>query len=132
MTDFRQVVPSTQTAYQYLLVWLSVDGGLRSWMFSNTDGMEAEKFDSFMVEGLDDIRSVPMMDRTQITASVKSLTLDNFNYVKSIMASNRVYQVDSDGEQIPVGIKSGAITRLNKGKEYQIKIKFVFGEKDTL
>ena len=101
-------------------------------MFSNTDGMEAEKFDSFMVEGLDDIRSVPMMDRTQITASVKSLTLDNFNYVKSIMASNRVYQVDSEGEQIPVGIKSGAITRLNKGKEYKIKIKFVYQENDIL
>lgn len=133
MTDFRQVVPSANNeAYQYFLVWLSVDGGVRSWLFSHTGGVESEKYNSFSIESLDNIRSVPMMERKEVSAITGSLDGEQFDYVKSIMASNRVYQVTKAGEKIPVALKVGAVVRPNQNKEYKIKIKFIFQEANIL
>jgi len=137
MTTFRQVIPnSTQNPdnerFEFYLVWLSTGGGVRNWLFSHTDGGESDKFDAFTIEGLDNIRGVPSMERKMVNAVTKSMNKESFDYVKSIMSSNRVYRVDKTGAKIPIALRPGSVPQPNQLKEFQLKIRFSFQEADIL
>jgi hypothetical protein len=134
---FRQVIPnssqnSSNARYEYYLVWLSVSGGVRSWLFSHTDGDDMEKLDNIHIESRDSIRSVPTMQRKTVTAITRSLDAESYNYVKSVLSSNKVYLVGKDFSKTPVAMKKSSITQDNKIKEFSLKIKFSFKENDIL
>lgn len=137
MTTFRQVVPNSvwnpnNARFEFYLVWLSVEGGVRNWLFSHTDGDEEQRYDNFVIEGIDNIRSVPSMERRSVTAITRSMDQETFDYVRSIMASNRVYCVDSTGVKTPIALKEGAVDQANKLKEFNLRIKFSFQEENVL
>jgi len=137
MTIFRQVIPNSvqnpdNERFEFYLVWLSTGGGVRNWLFSHTDGSEAEDFKSFMIEGLDNIRSVPSMERRSVTAVTISMNQESFDYVKSIMSSNRVYVVDKTGVKTPIALRAGSVSQPNQLKEFKLKIRFSFQEADIL
>lgn len=137
MSVFRQIIPnsfvnSVNERYEYYLVWLSPAGGIRSWLFSHTDGDREETFDNFMIESLTDIRSVPNEQREEVEVNTVSLDSEQFEYVKSIMSSNRVYQVFKDNTRLPIAIRTGKALRENKNKEFGVSVKFVYKEADLL
>ena len=137
MTQFRQIVPNStinivNEAYEIYLVWLSTGAGVRSWLFSHTDGDSKRSYDSFTVESDTDIRSVPSESRKEAEVLTQSLTSDDLKYVESIMASNRVYQVFKNGTRVPVALKGGSVSRANKNKEFEIALKIVYKEDDIL
>ena len=137
MTTFRQVIPNskwnpTNERFEYYLVWLSIGGGVRSWLFSHTDGRQAEDYENFSIEGIDDIRSVPSMQRKKVIAETFSMNQEEMIYVSSIMASNRVYQVDKTGIKTPIALKGSVVAMPNKVKEFKLKIEFSFKENNIL
>jgi hypothetical protein len=137
MTSFRQIVPNStlnpsNERFEHYLVWLSPSGGVRNWLFSHTDGEEDEKYDNTVIESLEDIRSVPTEQRKTVNCITKTLDPFNFEYVKSVMASNRVYKVLKNGSKIPIAVKSGSVIQGNTLKEFQLRIKFEYKESDIL
>lgn len=137
MTVFRKIVPnSSENAinerYEHLLMWLSKDGGIRQWMFSHTIGSERDRFKSFTIEGLTDIRNVPSEERISHKCTSRWMDSTTFDYVRSVMASNRIYKVTKSGEQIPVAIKDGTINRDNQVKNFEIRIEFMLLEENVL
>jgi hypothetical protein len=129
MTTFRQVVPNStinpsNVSYEHFLVWLSPNGGVRQWLFSHTEGSEEESFESYTIESLDNIRSVPSEDRVRYEVRTKSLDADTFAYVKSIMKSNRVFKVSKTGVFTPIAIRGGSIAKDNQIKEFELRIRF--------
>lgn len=137
MTVFRQVIPNSaltarNEAYEYYLIWLSPSGGVRNWMFSHTDGEEETAYDSFVIEGLTDIRSIPKQKRKTAKVIARSLTAEHFDYVSSIAESNRIYQVKKDGTRIPVAVGSIDIPRGNQLKEFSVRLELIFKEQDIL
>ena len=137
MSIFRQVIPSSfwdigNKEFQYYLVWLSNEGGVRSWLFAHTKGDQEERFDNVPVEGLSDIRSIPVEQRTEVDAMTKGLDSDTFDYVKSLMASNRVYQIGTDQTLTPVGIREGKVVRDNELKSFGVQVKFFYKRENIL
>jgi hypothetical protein len=137
MTDFRQVISSpsqgsVKAKHRYYLCWLSPNGGVRSWLFSHTDGDQEDEYKSFMVESTDDLRAIPSEERKSVDAITVSLEDESFDYVKSILASNRVYQVFQNGTQTPIAIAKGKISRSNQSKEHIVRIQFMYEEADLL
>lgn len=137
MTTFRQVIPNSEQnpdneRFEYYLVWLSTGGGVRNWLFSHTEGSEVDDFKSFTIEGLDNIRSVPSMERLSVTATTMSMNQESFDYVKSVMSSNRVYVVDKTGAKTPIALRSGSLPQKNQLKEFKLKIRFSFQEANIL
>lgn len=136
MSQFRQVVPNSSVntnteSFEFQLAWLA-PSGVRSWLFSHTNGEEDEQFDNFILESTTNIRSVPVMDRIMVEATTRSLDLESFNYVKSIMKSNRVYVVGKDLTKTPIAVKGGSISKPNTTKEFRVSIKFLFKEEFIL
>jgi len=137
MTTFRQVVPNSTVndsnkKYEYFMVWLSVGGGVRNWLFSHTDGDSEDSFENIVIESLSDIRSVPTNQRRQVETRTTSLDSDTFDYVKSILASDRVYVLSKEGVKTPVAMRGGSVIRANKLKQFEIRIKFDFKENNIL
>lgn len=137
MTAFRQIVPNSLVRasnedYEHFLIWLSPEGGVREWLFSHTDGRETEDFDSFAIESLSDIRSVPYEDRIEVDCITRSLTKEEFEYVKSIYKSNRAYKVLKDGTKVPIAIESGKVRKRNMIKNFEIGLTFYYREEDVL
>lgn len=137
MTIFRQIVPnSNQNAinerYEYLISWLSTAGGIRSWLFSHTEGDESEDYENIIIEGLNDIRNVPSEQRKEVEVNTVSLSSAQFDYVKSLMATNKAYVITKQGKQVPIAIKGRTAVRDNKNKEFEVRIKFQFKEENIL
>ena len=105
---------------------------MRTWLFSHTDGEQEEEFDSYLVESISDIRAVPSEDRIMIDARTRSLDSESFNYVKSILKSNRVYVIGKDFSKTPIGLRPGSIARTNKLKEFEVRVRFYFKEEVLL
>ena len=137
MTKFRQVVPTSTNqpeaeAYEHYLVWLSPMGGVRSWFYSSTDGVIENDTSGVIIEGIEDIRNVPTQGREVVEAVTVSLNRDTFDYVASIMKSNRVYRCDKSGTLTPVAVKFGAYEKANRSKEFNFKIVFSYKENSVL
>ena len=137
MTVFRQIVPNSivrpsNERYEHMLVWLSVDGGVRSWFFSHTDGAEENDHDGFEIETLVDIRQVPSDDRLMVECTTRFMDSETFDYVKSIIKSNRVYKVAKDGTKTPIAVKAKTTVRPNKIKNFELSIQFMYKENDVL
>ena len=137
MTDFRKITPnsSLQSAnerYQYLLAWLSPTSGVRMWYFSHTNGEQINNNKSFTIEGLNDIRNVPYESREEIQVESRYLSNIEFDYVRSIYQSNRIFQITPTGEQIPISIKQDKTEKPNQLNKYEISFTFTFKEDNTL
>ena len=137
MSIFRQVIPNssrvpTNERYEYYLIWLATNGGVRSWFFSHTKGGQEDVTSGYVLEGLDDIRSIPNQDRTTVDIITESLTSDELDYVASIMKSNRVYQCSKAGVFTPIAIKFASIPRDNQLKEFSVKLTFSYKENSVL
>ena len=137
MSVFRQVVPNsfqneTNRAYEYFLIWLSPEGGVRSWLFSHTIGNSADSFSNTIVETINNIRAIPTMERESVIAMTGGIDSETFEYVKSIMASNRVYQVSAAGVKTPIAISGSKIIRDNRLKDFGLNISFTYKEKNIL
>jgi hypothetical protein len=137
MTTFRQIAPNstvraTNEDYEHFIVWLSAEGGVREWLFSHTDGRDTEAFKSFAIESLSEIRSVPYEDRIEVDCITRSLTREEFDYVKSIFKTNRAYKVLKDGTKIPIAIEPSKVRKQNMIKNFEIGFTFYYQEEDTL
>lgn len=137
MTVFRKIVPNSSEneineRYEHFLMWLSIDGGIRSHLFSHTKGSETETFKGFNIEGLTDIRSIPSENRISHKCTSRWMDSEKFDFVRSLMASNRVYKITKDNKQIPVAIKQSKIVRDNQVKNFEIKLEIILGEENTL
>lgn len=133
MSSFRQVVPgSNKNKSQHLLCWLSANGTVRNWFFSHTDGDQQDDFNSITIESSDDIRSIPSKEKNQVEVITASLSSDEFNYVKSIMSSNRVFEINKDITNTPIALMSSSVVRDNKRKEHKLKITFTYKEPPLL
>lgn len=131
MSTYRQIIPSDKD-YNIYLTWLSQTGGIRNWFFSHTDGEKLENVSNFEVETLTDIRSIPDMKRTTYVIVTRFLNSDDYDYVASILKSNRIYQVLTDGSQIPVSIKAQKIKRSNKDKSFELGFQVSLQEENIL
>lgn len=129
---FRRSTPSNER-YVHFLMWLSpFIGGIRSYLFSHTDGSETRMFKNFMVETRSDIRSVPEEVRGKLILVATNMDIDTYDYVRTILESNRIFKVLRDGTQIPFAIKSAEIDEPNKNKGFSIKIELVPKEENVL
>lgn len=134
---FRSIIPpsvdnSNHERLEYFLVWISPNGGVRQWLFANTENQERERVRNFTVESSSNIRSIPYEDRKTITLEAQSLDGESFDYVKSILRSNLIQRVYKDGTSIPLGIEASRTRRDNELKEFEISITVIHQEEDTL
>lgn len=134
---FRQVIPnsnvnSVNEQYEYYLVWWSPTAGIRSWLFSHTDGVKRDDFRGTVVETIDDIRSVPVMEQQRISIVTTGLDSETYDYVKSIFSSNRIYQVSKDLVKRGVSIDRANTRRPNKLKEFTVSLDFYYKEENVL
>lgn len=134
---FRQVIaPSTANDnYQrgeHCLVWLSTDGGIRQWLFSSSDNDEQERTRGFTIETNSSIRSIPFEKIKKFDLIAMSLDSERFDYVASILESNRIYSVSKDNELTALGIEGGRKNRSNDLKEFVIEFTVFEKEADVL
>lgn len=134
---FRQVIPNStinpvNEGYEHYLVWLSEGGGVRNWLFSHTDGEEMNEYKGLSIESLTDIRSIPTEKRDEVKIITRGLDADEYDYVRSILGSNRIYKVTKSNEKIPVAVKYRSQKRPNQNKDYSLSLTLHFKESDTL
>ncbi len=137
MTVFRQIVPNSTVRpsnerYEHLIMWLSIDGGIRQWLFSHTDGREDNKHKGFAIESRSSIRSVPYEDRVEVDCVTRSMDLGTFDYVASIIKTNRAYKVLKDGTKIPIAIDPTTVRKRNMIKNFELSMPFYYIENDVL
>lgn len=133
MITLRQISPSSLTTpyrerFEYLLVWISPNGGYRQWLFSHTDGKREEKFRSIIIDNNNDFRSVPNQQDITIDLMATSLNLDNINYVASIFESPRVVLVDKLGVETKVAIERGRKRLDNITKGFSVEFELMLQE----
>lgn len=131
MSYYRQITPSDKE-YNLYLTWLSPNGGVRQWFFSHTAGETMNSVDNFTVESLTDIRSIPESSRTTYVVATRFLTADDYDYVASMLKSNRVYQVLTSGTQIPVSIKGQKLRKPNQDKSFELEFEVSLMEENIL
>jgi hypothetical protein len=137
MSVFRQIVPNSEVRpsnerYEHLLMWLSPKGGVRQWLFSHTKGREDHKHKGFDIETITSIRSVPSEDKERVKVASRFMDSETFDYVRSIMQSNRVYKVANDGTKTPVAIGFASVRRPNMIKNFEIEFNFTYKENNVL
>lgn len=131
MSYYRQITPSDKE-YNLYLAWLSPNGGIRQWLFSHTAGNTTSNVSNFEIESLTDIRSIPETSRTTYSVATRFLTADDYEYVASILKSNRVYQVLTSGTQIPVSIKGQKLRKPNQDKSFELEFEVSLMEENIL
>lgn len=132
MSVFRKVTPTSlnnasRVSGEFMLCWIS-DASLRQWFFSSTDGDTEDTFKNSIIETETDIRSIPTEERKEITCVTMSLDSITYDYVSSLLGSNRVYQLNKDGSKTPVAVKQGKKTKSNIEKEFIFKVVFLYKE----
>ena len=137
MTVFRSVIaPSQENSnyerYEHFLVWLSPDGGVRQWLFANTNNQEQENTRNLTIETNSSIRSLPYEKIKSFEISAISLDSERFDYVASILDSNQIYKVSKDNELTPLGIEQGRKVRDNDLKEFTIEMSVFEMESNVL
>jgi len=137
MAFFRRIEPSSiyssfKEEYEYLLNWISPNGGVRQWLFSSTDGRRQDKFKSIVIDTDSDYRSVPNTQDITIDVSSQSLSRDRFEYVSTLLKSNRIYLVSKSGVLTPVSIMSSNKNTVRNIKDYSISFKIKLQEPDIL
>jgi hypothetical protein len=131
MSYFRQIQPSDK-AYNLYLVWLTENGGIRQWLFSHTAGNITDTVGNFTIESQTDIRSIPESDRTTYAIATRFLNEDEYTYCASLLKSNRVYQVLTDGSQIPVAVKGKSLRKPNQDKSFELEFEVSLQEENIL
>lgn len=137
MPVFRQILPSSERdqrleKYEYYLVWTSPFGGVRQWLFTNTDVTLNDNYKSEILETFNSIRSVPMEETNTVKLMATSLTELEFEYIKTIMQSNLVFRVAKDQSRTSVAVVSGRVRRKLMQKEYTIEVTIQFREPELL
>ena len=133
----RKITPSSlnstyKGAYEYFLVWLAPNGGIRQWLFSSTDGGRKENYKSIVIDSKNSFRSVPNKKDTTILLNAKSLSKVDFDYVCSVFDSNIIHWVKPDSTHTQVAIKKGKKDLLNVVKDFSVEIEMMLQEPDLL
>ena len=137
MTTFRAIVPDSikqpaNERFEHLLVWLSPNGIVRQWFFSHVKGSESVRLKGFVAENESDIRAIPTEKRKSFKAMTRHLTSSEFDYVRSIMDSNRAYKVLKGGSYIPIAINQDRTRRDNQIKAFEVAVSFSLAEENVL
>lgn len=137
MLSFRKIRLSGVEAphkkdYEYHLMWISPDGGLRDWVFNSTDGDKEDKFKSIIIDTNSDFRSVPNSQEIIVELSTGSMTRNNFDYVASIFESPRIYLIGEFDEKITVAIKSASKETRRIQKDFSLSFNIMFKEPDLI
>ena len=137
MSVFRSIIPDSERQpanerYEHFMLWMSPSAPSRQWLFSHTNGSEDTEVDGFVLENETDIRSIPVNKRISYNCTTRFLTSKEFDYVRSIFDSNRVYKVLKSGVVIPVAVEQDRTTRGNKIKGFEVSMSFSLREEKTL
>lgn len=137
MTTYRKIKPSSigntyKGDYEYLLIWLSPNGGVRQYLFSSTDGDKLQDFKATVIDTNADFRSVPNEEDISIELTSKSMSRETFDYVASIFKSNRIILVAKDSTETPIAIKSGKKITQRMIKDFEVKFKIMEQEPDLM
>lgn len=137
MTTYVKIKPSSiripyKEDYEYLLMWLSPSGGVRQWFFSTTEGTKIEKIKSSVIDTIADFRSIPNDIDPVIEMFAKSFSREEFDFVTSILESNRIIIVAKDATEIPAAIKSATKKTDRIAKDYSLKFKLMLKEPDLM
>lgn len=131
MSLYRQITPSNQP-YDHYLVWLAPNGGIRQHFFSHTRGSENKSIKNYKVETIRDVRSIPEEIRVTFKLYARFLDFDTYDYVASILDSNRILKIFQDGTEIPVFIKGKIISKPNKNKSFSLSFDISLQEENIL
>lgn len=137
MLAYRAVQPSSERdpnleQYEFMLVWFNPGGGVRQWLFTQTNVRESEDFNLDILETSSDIRSIPTEEIKTVQIAASSLSKDEFEYIKSILRSNQVSRVSKDCVFTKIGVLSSRIRQNIQQKEYSIIIEIQFKEDPVL
>lgn len=131
MSFYRQITPSNEP-YDNYLVWLAPNGAVRNYFFSHTNGSVIESVKNYNIETLSDVRSIPEEGRFSFKIYSRFIDLETYQYVSSILFSNRIIKVLLDGTEIPVFIKAKSMKRGNKSKSFSINFEISPKEENIL
>lgn len=137
MPIYRKIKPSSirnsyKEDYEHLLIWLSPSGGIRQYLFSSTEGIREENLQSSVIDTIADFRSIPNKENITIEMFSTSLNREEFDYVSSVLKSNRILLVDKDSTTTPIAIKSAKKRTARLIKDFEIKFKIMLQEPDLM
>lgn len=137
MTTYVKIKPSSiripyKEDYEFLLMWLSPSGGVRQWFFSSTEGAKVEKFKSSVIDTIADFRGVPNDIDPSLEMTAKSFSREEFDFVTSILESNRIIIVAKDSTEIPAAIQSATKKTDRIAKDYRLTFQLMLKEPDLM
>lgn len=126
MLVYRAINPTSERdsnfeKREFMLVWLSPFGGIRQYMFTSLVEVR-EDYSLNTLESSESIRSIPKEEVEEISLITESLSKNDYEFVRSILQSNKVWRVLKSGEEIPVSVLSEKIRREEKQKDYSLSI----------
>lgn len=134
---FRRVVLHSETSAlvanrEVLLVWISPFMGLRSWMFNHTDQETEYMHEGEVIETGISIRSIPTKEQEKRTIRTTSLELRQYDYVRSVLASNKVVQLFRDGSTRDVAVRFRDETKDGRITGFSIELEITYVQEDVL
>ena len=87
---------------------------------------------SSVIDTIADFRSIPNQEDITIEMFSTSLNREEFDYVSSVLKSNRILLVGKDSTTIPVAIKSAKKRTQRLIKDFEIKFKIMLQEPDLM
>lgn len=103
---------------EYYLTWISENGTFRSWLFNAVNSNEYE-YNKSTIESIR-FRDIPTQANRVVTLITKGLTLNEFNYIKSMLATN-LMRVENDGNIYECSVNSDSISYENKKDTYDFE-----------
>ena len=112
------VMDTLQDETEYYVTWISEEGSFRSWLFSaqNTDEIE---FDKISIQETR-FREIPTQATRTVTLTTRGLNLNDFLYIKSIIASN-LMRVVNNGNTFECSVNNDSISYVNKSDTYDFE-----------
>ncbi len=136
MTVYRKIKPSSETdsnklVEEYFLMWVH-NGGVKQWLFSSNLEADEDSYKFTQVSVSDDFRTIPTEEENERPFLAESLSREEFNYVRSILKSPRVYKVGKDSELTPIGLLNAKIKAPRIDKDYSISFTGILKEPDLM
>lgn len=137
MSVFRKIKPSSINSpykkdYEFLLMWLSPNGGVRQWFFSHTEGDRRDKYKNSTIDTDFDFRNVPVSQSIEIELNALSLSRSRYDYVTSLFETNRAILVNKDSTTIPIAIDNTTKKTERLQKDYAVSFKIMLQEPDLM
>ena len=110
---------------QYYLTWVSVDGGVKDWLFTPPNNTKRNTGNN-LIENDTIFRQIPNKDLKTVELIAGNLSRDQYEYISDISISNRVELTTSEGEIVEVAINDYSDDQSNDAHLYRIELTIQF------